>query len=172
VRAHTRHTAHCDGSEESTRRGVWGTVSRGALLPALVPRSLERAPTHTHTLHVRACALAPTTTPARARHTNTGKLQFKVEHTDPDNFSVGVTECEKVARALGFQVVPERLPVHMFVCVRAHTYEGGSCDAVASRVCRRWRLAVACLMYLRVFQAEMYAHTRLHAYGCMCMCTH
>ena len=34
----------------------------------------------------------------------TGKLLFKVEHVDPERFSVGVTECEKVARAVGFKV--------------------------------------------------------------------
>lgn len=38
-----------------------------------------------------------------ARWTN-GKLLFKVEHVDPEQFSVGVAECEKVARALGFKL--------------------------------------------------------------------
>ena len=35
---------------------------------------------------------------------SSGKLLIKVEHTDPDIFSVGVAECEQIARALGFQV--------------------------------------------------------------------
>lgn len=38
-----------------------------------------------------------------ARWTN-GKLLFKVEHVDPDSFSVGITECEKIARALGYRL--------------------------------------------------------------------
>lgn len=33
-----------------------------------------------------------------------GKLLIKVEHKDPDNFSVGITECERISRALGFRL--------------------------------------------------------------------
>ncbi len=38
------------------------------------------------------------------RHSLTGKLLFKVEHVDPERYSVGVAECEKVARALGYRL--------------------------------------------------------------------
>jgi len=38
-----------------------------------------------------------------AKWTN-GKLLFKVEHADPESFSVGITECEKIARALGYRL--------------------------------------------------------------------
>ena len=33
-----------------------------------------------------------------------GKLLIKVEHEDPDNFSVGITECERISRSLGFRL--------------------------------------------------------------------